>query len=174
MSPARSFFHLVSAVSIATALGLAAPAFAADTDGSSVPDCPKGQVWSSKDRKCVSSSSSLPDSDLTQTGRTLAKAGRYDEALEVLSLVKGNDPVALTYIGYSLRKSGRTEEGIARYHEALAIDPNNADTREYLGEGYASTGRIDLAKAELAKVEALCGRECEPYRELAEAIAAAP
>jgi len=152
------------------ALAMPGLAFAADSGGSSSPDCPKGQVWSSKDGKCVKASSELPDSDLIGTGRALAKAGRYDEALDVLAMVKAKDAVALTYVGYSLRKSGKTEEGIAHYHQALALDPNNAATREYLGEGYVATGRIDLAKAELGKVEAICGKGCEPYQELAEAI----
>jgi tetratricopeptide (TPR) repeat protein len=153
-------------------LALAMPglALAADTGGDAPPNCPQGQVWSGKDNKCVKASSQLPDSDLIGTGRALAKAERYDEALDVLAMVKQKDAVALTYVGYSLRKSGKTEEGIAHYHQALALDPNNADTREYLGEGYVATGRIDLAKAELQKVEAICGTGCEPYRELAEAI----
>jgi len=150
----------------------AIPAFAADTGGQAAPTCAKGEVWSEKAKKCVKASSELPDSDLIQGGRALAKAGRYDEALDALSLVRGRDAVALTYVGYSLRKSGRVDEGIAAYHQALAVDPNNAQTREYLGEGYVATGRIDLAQAELVKVEAICGTGCEPYLELAEAISA--
>jgi Flp pilus assembly protein TadD len=57
------------------------------------------------------------------------------------------------------------------YQRALAIDPNNADTREYLGEAYVQMGRMDLAKTELVNVQALCGTECEQYQDLAAAIA---
>jgi tetratricopeptide (TPR) repeat protein len=79
--------------------------------------------------------------------------------------------MVLTMIGYAKRKSGSFDEGMAYYQRALAIDPKNANTREYLGEAYVEKGRMDLAKAELAKVEALCGTECEQYQDLAKAIA---
>ena len=42
--------------------------------------------------------------------------------------------------------------------------------REYLGEAYVIKGRLDLAKEQLGKIEALCGRGCEEYRDLADAI----
>ena len=82
-----------------------------------------------------------------------------------------NDSMVLTMTGYANRKLGKFDEGMAYYQRALTIDPDNVDTREYLGEAYVETGRIDLAKAELANVEALCGTECEQYQDLAEAIA---
>lgn len=155
------------------ALFLSSPVFAADNGSTSnaPPECPKGQVFS--DGKCVQKKSGLPDKDLIATGRVLAKAGKYYEALEVLGLVQNMDPVALTYIGYSLRKSGQTEEAIGFYHQALALDPQNADTREYLGEGYVASGKIDLAKAELKKIGEICGTSCVQYGQLETAIASA-
>lgn len=161
---------LIPALSV---LLLSSPVFAADNGSTSnaPPDCPKGQVFSNG--KCVEKKSGLPDKDLIATGRKLAKAGKYYDALEVLGLVQNKDPVALTYIGYSLRKSGQTEEAIGFYHQALAIDPSNADTREYLGEGYAASGKIDLAKAELKKIGEICGTGCVQYGQLETAIAAA-
>jgi tetratricopeptide (TPR) repeat protein len=155
-----------------TALLLSAPAFAADTGNTTAPppECPAGQVWNTEQAKCVEKTSSLPDKDLVATGRALAKAGKYYDALAVLGLVKTKDPVALTYIGYSLRKSGQTEEAIGFYHQALAIDPANADTREYLGEGYVASGRVDLAKLELAEIGKVCGTDCVQYKLLSEAI----
>ena len=77
-------------------------------------------------------------------------------------------------IGYAKRKLGNVDEGMAYYQRALAIDPNNADTREYLGEAYVETGRMDLAKAQLASVQTICGTECEQYEDLAAAIAGQP
>jgi tetratricopeptide (TPR) repeat protein len=162
---------LVPALSV---LFLSSYAFAADTSNTSTPpECPKGQVYDSGEKKCVEKKSGLQDKDLVATGRALAKSGRYYEALEVLGLVQNKDPVALTYIGYSLRKSGQTEEAIGFYHQALAIDPSNADTREYLGEGYAASGKIDLAKAELKKIGEICGTGCEQYALLSSAISSA-
>jgi hypothetical protein len=69
---------------------------------------------------------------------------------------------------------GAVDEGIAWYHKALAIDPGNLYTHEYLGEGYVAAGRPDLAKIQLAKLETLCGTSCEQYEGLAAAIAGEP
>jgi tetratricopeptide (TPR) repeat protein len=69
---------------------------------------------------------------------------------------------------------GDVDEGIAYYHQALAIDPDNLDTREYLGEGYVAAGRTDLAEIELARLETLCGADCGQYEALAAAIAGEP
>ena len=80
--------------------------------------------------------------------------------------------MVLTMIGYSTRKLGDTEGGIAIYQQALAIDPNNVNTHEYLGEGYLVAGRVDLAKAELVTVQKLCGdTTCEQYQDLHGALA---
>ncbi len=85
-----------------------------------------------------------------------------------------NDAMVLTMIGYSERKSGHYDVGLDYYAKALAIDPANVNTHEYLGEAFAEKGQIDLAKTELAKVEAVCGTSCEQYQDLAKAIAGEP
>ena len=82
--------------------------------------------------------------------------------------------MVLTYIGYSKRKLGKVDEGIAYYHQALAINPNNLNTREYLGEGYVAAGRTDLALDQLSKLEELCGPDCDQYEQLELAIAGTP
>jgi tetratricopeptide (TPR) repeat protein len=166
------------ALSITGAVG---PAFANASGGSgsggsgtSTPSCKPGYVYDTNKQTCVKASS-LNDDQLYQQGRDLALDGRYEEALGVLAAVRNqNDSKVLTMIGYSHRKLGRFDKGMDYYQQALAIDPNNADTREYLGEAYVETGRMDLAKAELANVEALCGTECEQYQDLAAAIAGQP
>jgi tetratricopeptide (TPR) repeat protein len=77
-------------------------------------------------------------------------------------------------IGYSQRKMGHYDAGLAYYRQALALDPNNVNTHEYLGEAYAEKGKLDLARADLLKVSAVCGRGCEQYQDLAKAIAGVP
>lgn len=125
--------------------------------------------------KCVPLESGiLPDEDLYQYGRQLAKAGEYDKALLVLATIKNqNDPRVLNYTGYSNRKAGRLEIGITYYRKALAIDPNFVLAREYLGEGYVAAGRIDLAQIELNEIKNRAGIRSEEYKDLAEAIATA-
>lgn len=126
-------------------------------------------------QKCVKASSGiLPDEDLYQQGRALAKQGQYDWAIEVLATIQNQqDPRVLNYLGYSNRKAGRIEIGVTYYRKALAIDPNYNLAREYLGEGYVAAGRTDLARAELAVIANRCGTACEEYKDLAAAIATA-
>ncbi len=143
--------------------------------------CKKGEVIKNvrtngvKKKKCVKlESSNLTDEDLYDQGSQLAKAGQYEEALKVLAKIKNqDDPRVLNYLGYSNRKAGRLDVGIAYYQKALAIDPDFVLAREYLGEGYVAAGKIDLAKIELAEIKKRCGVACEEYKDLAEVIATA-
>ncbi|WP_374332537.1 tetratricopeptide repeat protein [Aestuariivirga sp.] len=138
-------------------------------------DCKKGQVWNKKSKKCVAAQSGiLPDEDLYQQGRALAKEGQYEWAIQVLSTIQDQqDPRVLNYLGYSNRKAGRLDIGITYYSKALAIDPNFNLAREYLGEGYLAAGRVDLAMNQLAQIARSCGTSCEEYRELNAAITSA-
>ena len=100
-------------------------------------------------------------------GRQLARDGQYREAIKILEAVSNkDDPMVLTYLGYSHRKLGDVDLGISLYKKALAIDPENIRTREYLGEGYVSKGQLDLAWLELSEIEKRCGTTCEEYRAL--------
>jgi tetratricopeptide (TPR) repeat protein len=116
----------------------------------------------------------LDDQDLYEQGRDLAKEGRYEEALVVLAaIVNQNDPKVLNYTGYSHRKAGRLETGVAFYQKALAINPDFILAREYLGEGYVAAGRIDLAMVQLDEIKNRCGVNCAEYELLQKAISAA-
>ena len=164
------------------------PAFAAGGGSSSpaqpaqvVKKCKEGEVVKKVKRlgfwvkKCVPIEQSfLSDDELYEQGRQLAKAGEYEKALIVLAAIKNqNDPRVLNYTGYSNRKAGRLEIGITYYRKALAIDPNFVLAREYLGEGYVSAGRIDLAQIELNEIKARAGANSEEYKDLAKVIATA-
>jgi tetratricopeptide (TPR) repeat protein len=135
--------------------------------------CAPGQVWDKKKQECVERHSGvLPDSDLTEYAYALAKADRYQEAIDVLDLLNNpNTPRALNYRGYATRKLGRTEEGIGFYLKSVALDPNYPQVREYLGEAYVIQGKFDLAREQLATIEKLCGsKTCENYEDLADAL----
>lgn len=135
-------------------------------------DCKKSEVWSKTKNRCLKAEAGiLPDEDLYQQGRALAKQGQYDWALDVLAVIQNkDDPRVLNYMGYSNRKAGRIELGISYYYKALEINPNFNLAREYLGEGYVAAGRIDLAKAQLIEIATRCGTNCEEYNDLAEVI----
>ena len=133
-----------------------------------------GWAYSQSQGKCVKVSA-LDDKELYANGRALALAGYYTSALDTLNAVRDkHDSMVLTMIGYATRKLGHTAEGIAIYQEALAIDPNNVNTHEYLGEGYIVAGRVDLAKAELSTLQNLCGTGCKQYQDLNGALLGQP
>jgi tetratricopeptide (TPR) repeat protein len=135
--------------------------------------CAPGEVWDKKTQKCLERHSGvLPDSDLTEYAYALAKADRYQEAIDVLDLLDNqNTPRALNYRGYATRKLGRTDEGIGYYLQSVALDPNYPQVREYLGEAYVIQRKFGLAKDQLSTIERLCGsKECEYYEDLADAL----
>ncbi len=135
--------------------------------------CEPGQVWDAKQHKCLTKRSGvLPDPELTEYAYALAKAERYQEALDVLDMLDNpNTPRALNYRGYATRKLGRTDEGISYYLKSVALDPAYPQVREYLGEAYVIQGKYDLAKDQLATIEKLCGsKTCEYYEDLAGAL----
>lgn len=187
--PASSFLARAGLValslSIAAAVAIftpAAPAFAVSDGGGggggssggssgSQIVCKEGWKLNKEKQVCEKQDSRLDDKDRYVYGRDLALAGYYGEALGVLQAITDqDDAMILTMIGYSKRKMGDVDEGIAYYHKALAIDPDNINTHEYLGEGYVAMGKKDLAVAELNTLEKLCGADCEQYVELASVI----
>ncbi len=142
---------------------------------SDLTTCQPGMVWDTKQHKCLARHSGvLPDRELTEYAFALAKADRYQEAIDVLDLL--DNPMtarALNYRGYATRKLGRTDEGISYYLKSVELDPNYPQVREYLGEAYIVDGKYDLAKDQLAAIGKLCGSGCVYYEDLASALAQA-
>ncbi|HYN00189.1 MAG TPA: tetratricopeptide repeat protein, partial [Aestuariivirgaceae bacterium] len=147
-------------------------AFAANSGGSSggtsKKTCPTGKVYDKKTRKCVSKKSQLfPDSELIEQAWALARKGEFEAGRLLFSSVADRrNPEVLNGLGYTNRKLGQFHEAIGYYQQAIAIDPNYAEAREYLGEGYTTMGKIDLAKEQLAEIRRICGTSCEEYVDL--------
>lgn len=137
--------------------------------------CQVGYVWNVAAGMCQRVSvSKADDKTLYTQGRALALAGKYAQAITMLKAVRHPDAMTYTMLGFSERKSGNFDRALAYYAEALDIEPNNVNAHEYLGEAYVEQGKIDLAKAELLKVKAVCGTGCEPYRDLLSFINGGP
>jgi tetratricopeptide (TPR) repeat protein len=134
--------------------------------------CPQGQVYDPRSMQCVKQQSGvLPDKTLADYAYVLAKAERYQEALQVLDLMQNrNTAQALNYRGYATRKLGRVDEGIGYYLKSVALDPRYAEVREYLGEAYVIKGDVARAKVQLRAIGTICGTDCEQYKDLAKAI----
>lgn len=160
---------------LASAFSLAAgAALAAGDNSSSTPTCQRGEVYNSSTKKCEKrQAGALPDQDLANYAYALAKAKRYDEAIEVLDLMKDpNTAQALNYRGYATRHMGRLDEGIQFYLRSVKLDPRYAQVREYLGEAYVIKGQMAKAKEQLRIIKTICGSaECEEYEDLEKAIA---
>jgi tetratricopeptide (TPR) repeat protein len=106
----------------------------------------------------------LPDTDLYNQARMLADAGEYEWALDHLRLITNqHDAEVLNYTGYANRKAGRLETGIAYYQQALSINPDYVQAREYLGEAYVLAGFNNLAVEQLNEIANRCGTTCDTY-----------
>jgi tetratricopeptide (TPR) repeat protein len=167
-------FSLTSIV--AGAFLLAAPVFAAGDSSSesteaAAPKCTTGQVM--KEKACVAvKGSGLADKDFYDQAVKLATEGQYDWSLQVLAEMKDQGtPEVLNYLGYNNRKAGRVDIAIEHYLKAIALKPDFVQAREYLGEGYVTAGKMDLAKEQLVEIEKVCGKTCKEYEMLAKAIA---
>ena len=106
-------------------------------------------------------------------GVTAVRAGDYQRALGLLQkAVEANpdDADAWNFIGYSQRNLKHYDESLAAYEKALAINPNHRGAIEYLGELYLKTGKLDKAREQLARLQALCTGRCEEYDDLNKAV----
>ncbi len=147
-------------------------ALGADDPTPTAPKCAEGEVYSPTAQKCVKKTSNLiNDEDRYNTSVQLARSGKYHSAINLLKTIANqDDPRVLTYLGFSNRKLGKMDIGEAYYKKALEIDPNYLLAREYLGEGYVSQGKKDLALAQLKEIENRCGTTCREYGLLKKAI----
>ena len=101
-------------------------------------------------------------------------AENYEAALSLLEKAKTADPDEAdihNLIGYASRKLGRYDQAYAAYETALQLDPGHKGALEYQGELFLTLGRLDAAKANLARLDDLCWFSCEEERELERAIA---
>ena len=130
-------------------------------------ECKAGEVFDDASQKCVEKTSLNEHDRLYDEGRQLARAGRYGEAIVLLSsIADSGDPRVLNYLGYSHRKQGRIDVGLGYYEEALRMNPDFTLAREYMGEAYLQKGDLPAAKAQLSEIESRCGAACGEYVEL--------
>lgn len=75
------------------------------------------------------------------------------------------------YLGYAYRHLGELDNSFTHYKAALRIDPKHKGAHEYIGQAYLKANQPEKAAEHLAALEKICGKGCEEYRDLAEAIA---
>ena len=114
---------------------------------------------------------------LTQEGTTLAAAGKYTEAEDVLETALAVDPRnRAAYIGLARVAQGQKLPGkaIRFYSEALTLEPNDLTALAGQGEALVERGAVERAKQNLAKIKKLCKVNCPQAITLAAVIAKGP
>ena len=77
---------------------------------------------------------------------------------------------AFNLLGYAYRWLGKMDESFANYGKALALEPNHRGANEYIGVAYLKVKQPAKAQEHLARLEKICGKNCEEYKDLAKAI----
>ena len=133
---------------------------------------------SSSSSTSYSSSSSGGSEPYSPTSRfkdinKLIKLEKFAEAhkmLKKLRKVNTDEADRLNLLGFTARKSGDLDSAGDYYEQALALNPRHTGALEYQGELYIQLGKIELAKANLAKIDKICWLPCNAERELKKAI----
>ena len=103
----------------------------------------------------------------------LIKLEKFAEAhrkLTTLKKVNTDEADRLNLLGFTARKSGDLAAAGEYYQQALALNPKHTGALEYQGELFIQLGKIELAKANLAKIDKICWLPCNAERDLKEAI----
>ena len=105
--------------------------------------------------------------------RSLIAAKNFSAALNALKVADKafpNNADINNLLGYSARNLKQYKPAATYYVKALKIDPNHLGALEYQGELFMLTKKTSDAKKNLAKLNSLCGVNCEEYIDLKKAI----
>jgi tetratricopeptide (TPR) repeat protein len=163
----KSLSLLVAAAAVSI---FAASALAMSSGGGSMPSGGSDGGWSGP---TTSGSTAGKPSEYRQAMK-LIKRQDYAGAIPLLltALQKSpKDPDIMNELGYSYRESGQFDQALNYYRQALAIDPDHAAAREYLGELYLKQNQPNMANIELGELKRICKSGCEARKELEKAIA---
>ena len=97
------------------------------------------------------------------------KKSDYSAAIPLLRKELEKNPGnadAHNYMGYVLRKRNDLKNSAVHYKKALEINPKHLGALEYQGELFLTVGNLDLAKANLEKLDRLCWLGCDEYDDL--------
>lgn len=163
--------RILPAVLLATTL--AAPAFASFGSGTSNTPSPTPTSTPPADDGSKAKSSSRQEAELwyhdayedIQKAKAdlAAKKDKSAEKRFRRALERGEKAVTLdagyaeawNLVGYAARKLKSYDRAVEAYQRCLKIKSDYAAAREYLGEAYVELGKIDLAREQLAAIDAL-------------------
>ena len=110
-----------------------------------------------------------------EQAKALVVAQKFSEARDMLKEITAAEPKnadAWNMLGFSSRKTGDLKAASKAYAKALKLNPAHLGALEYQGEMYIQMGDGEKAKANLVKLQDLCGN-CEEMQDLKGALAAA-
>ena len=175
LSPFDAAFAIAASLMIAAAVPAAAESTKTQTSkdiGPASAGCDRFAKATAAWTGCVGQArADMPSDEAFYAGYWLAKSGNYAEALRYLTKAADDDERVLTYIGFSTRRLGDVDGALPFYNRALALNPDYAVARAYLGDAYLTKGEPLKAKGELAEIGRRCGRSCAEYAELSAHIA---
>ncbi|WP_170759320.1 tetratricopeptide repeat protein [Ruegeria lacuscaerulensis] len=168
---------LVSAIAIQAFVF--APALHAAGGGDSSPPKPTnttkkclfGRVYDKNAGRCVKpNKTNFTEDQLYEAVRELAYDGQLEHAQDILRIMDQNDDRVLTYWGFTYRKMGELELANAFYTNAIEANPDNILARSYMGQGYVTEGKTDLAVEQWREIKARGGEGTWAEASLREAI----
>lgn len=166
MLPKLKLYAIAAAVLVGPGL-LAGPA-AADFFG------PKKKIncklKKNKKKKACKKRSNL-DIKTFNAAYWLAQTGKYAQAKALLAHADQDDPRTLNYTGFVTRKMGDVSGAMGYYQKALALNPDYAAARSYMGEALLQQGRYDAAVSQLDEIGKRCGEQCQEYANLSKHLA---
>lgn len=122
--------------------------------------CADGLIFDLATQTCMAPDQSTNDDNaMMDAVRELAYDGRYADARRVLDGLDQTDSMVQTYYGFTARKLGDMDAGMAYYQTALTIDPDNNLARSYMGQGMVEMGDLVGARAQLSEIRARDGRQ---------------
>ena len=167
------------ALSLLSAVLVAAPVIKAYAAGGDEPTKPPATDTSTKGKKKANKSSSI-DSPKFLDGYHAAYSTIYDrhdyaDAIDQLKALGQDDRADVAnLIGYSYRKLGDYDQSKLWYEAALKADPNHVRTWQYYGLWQLEQGNREQAEYHLQKIAQLAGTDSPEYRSLAAALESPP
>ncbi|WP_295524815.1 hypothetical protein [Novosphingobium sp. Chol11] len=114
---------------------------------------------------------------LLEAGRSQLANGEIDAAIdnfEAALTIDPGYPGTFLALGQAARRAGLQGKAIHYYRQALAREPNNLAAISGEGSAFAEKGALEKAKANLARLQGLCGKACPEAEQLAGVIAKGP
>ena len=114
---------------------------------------------------------------LVSEGRSELASGEVQAAVDSFEAALAIDP-AHTPIYLDLAEAARVQglqgKAIHYYREALEREPSNLAAISGEGEALVEKGAVEKARRNLARLESMCGGDCEETRQLAAALQRGP